>query len=34
MNPFRPHRNSAADYAMVAAAVVVCVLLVLWGLFG
>jgi hypothetical protein len=34
MNPFRPHRRSAADYVMVAAAVVVCIALVLWALFG
>lgn len=34
MNPFRPHRRSAADYVMVAAAIAVCVALVLWALFG
>jgi len=32
-NPFRPHRTSPADYAIVAAAVVVTLLLVLWA-FG
>jgi hypothetical protein len=34
MNPFRPHRRSPADYVMVAAAIAVCVALVLWALFG
>jgi hypothetical protein len=34
MNPFRPSRRSAADYVMVAAAIAVCVALVLWALFG
>lgn len=34
MNPFRQHRRSAADYVMVAAAVLACVLLVLWALFA
>jgi hypothetical protein len=34
MNPFRPHRRSAADYIMVAAAFVVVVALVLWAFFG
>lgn len=30
-NPFRPHRTSNADYLMVAAAIVIAVLLVLWA---
>lgn len=34
MNPFRQHHRSAADYVMVAAAVVACVVLVLWAFFG
>jgi hypothetical protein len=34
MNPFRPHRRSAADYVMVAAAFVVCVALVVWAVRG
>lgn len=34
MDPYRPHRRTPADYAMVAAAVVVCVLLLLWAFLG
>jgi hypothetical protein len=34
MNPFRPHRRSAADYVMVAAAFVVIALLIAWAIFG
>jgi len=34
LNPFRQHRRSPADYLMVAAAVLACVLLVLWAMFG
>jgi hypothetical protein len=35
MNPFRPRRGSrAADVAFVAAAIVVCLLLVAWAAFG
>lgn len=34
MNPFRPHRRSPADYVMVAAAILVCIALVAWALFG
>jgi hypothetical protein len=34
LNPFRQQRRSAADYVMVAGAVVVCVLLVLWAFLG
>ena len=34
LNPFRPQRRSAADYVMVAAAVVVVALLLAWALFG
>jgi ferric-dicitrate binding protein FerR (iron transport regulator) len=30
-NPFRPQRRSAVDYVMVAAAMVACLLLVLWA---
>jgi hypothetical protein len=33
-NPFRQQRRSAADYAMVIAAVVVVALLVLWAFLG
>jgi hypothetical protein len=33
-NPFRPRRRSAADYVMVAAALVVCAALVAWALLG
>jgi hypothetical protein len=34
LNPFRQQRRSPADYLMVAGAVLACVLLVLWALFG
>jgi len=34
LNPFRQQRRSAADYLMVAGAVLACVLLVLWALLG
>jgi hypothetical protein len=34
LNPFRQHRRSPADIVLVAAAVVVCVALVLWALLG
>lgn len=34
LNPFRQQRRSPADYLMVVGAVLVCVLLVLWALFG
>ena len=33
-NPFRQHRRSATDYALVLAAVVVCGLLVAWAAWG
>jgi hypothetical protein len=33
-NPFRAQRRSGADYVMVAAALVVCALLVAWAVFG
>ncbi len=33
-NPFRQHRRSAADYALVVAAIVVCALLVAWAALG
>ena len=33
-NPFRQHRRSNADYAIVAAAMIVIAALVLWALFG
>jgi hypothetical protein len=33
-NPFRQRRRSAADYLMVAAALAVCVALVLWAAVG
>jgi hypothetical protein len=34
LNPFRQARRAPADYLMVAVAVLVCVLLVAWALFG
>jgi hypothetical protein len=34
LNPFRQHRRTAADYLMVAGALVVCVALVLWAFLG
>jgi hypothetical protein len=34
MNPFRPHKKRASDYVMVAAAFVVCALLVAWAIHG
>jgi hypothetical protein len=33
-NPFRQTRRSPADYLMVAAALVVCLALVIWALAG
>lgn len=33
-NPFHQQRRSSADYLMVAAALVVCLALVLWALLG
>jgi hypothetical protein len=33
-NPFRQQRRSNADYLMVAAALVVCAVLVVWAIFG
>jgi hypothetical protein len=33
-NPFRQQRRSAADYVLVAAALIVCAALVGWALFG
>jgi hypothetical protein len=33
-NPFRPQRRSAADYVMVAAALVICLALVVWAILG
>lgn len=30
-NPYRPHRSSKADYALVGAALLVALLLVLWA---
>jgi hypothetical protein len=33
-DPHRPHRRTPADYVMVAAALAVCVALVLWAAFG
>jgi hypothetical protein len=33
-NPFRQGRRSAADYALVAAALLLCAALVAWALFG
>ena len=34
LNPFRQQRRSPADYLMVAGAVLACLLLILWALFG
>jgi hypothetical protein len=34
LNPFRQHRRSPADILLVAAALVVCLALVLWALLG
>jgi hypothetical protein len=34
LNPFRQHRRSPADVAMVVAAFVVVIALVAWALFG
>jgi hypothetical protein len=34
LNPFGHQGRSAADYVMVVAAVVACILLVAWALFG
>jgi len=34
LNPFRQQRRSPADYVLVAAAIVVTLLLVLWALLG
>lgn len=33
-NPYRPQKRRASDYLLVAAAVVVCIALVAWALFG
>jgi hypothetical protein len=33
-NPFRPRGRAAADYAMVAAAMIIVLALVLWALLG
>jgi hypothetical protein len=33
-NPFQQRRRSPADYLMVAAALVICVALVVWAAFG
>jgi hypothetical protein len=33
-NPHHPHRRTTADYVMVAAALVVCVALVVWAALG
>jgi hypothetical protein len=33
-NPFQQRRRSPADYAMVAAALIVCAALVIWAAFG
>jgi hypothetical protein len=33
-NPFRQHRRSAADYALVAAALVVVLALLAWAVWG
>jgi hypothetical protein len=34
LNPFRPSHRSPADYAMVIAAVLVCLALVAWAALG
>jgi hypothetical protein len=33
-NPYRPQKRRQSDYVLVAAAVVVCVALLVWALFG
>jgi hypothetical protein len=33
-NPHRQHRRTPADYVLVAAAILVCVLLLLWAFLG
>jgi hypothetical protein len=33
-NPFRKQKRSYADYLLVAAALVVCIALVAWAIFG
>jgi len=33
-NPHRPQKRTTADYVMVAAAMVVCLALVAWAVFG
>ncbi|MGK2948064.1 MAG: hypothetical protein ACSLFP_05795 [Acidimicrobiales bacterium] len=34
LNPFRPQRRTAADYLMVAGALLACVALVAWAFLG
>jgi hypothetical protein len=34
LNPFRQHKRSPADYVLVAAALLVCMALVLWAFLG
>jgi hypothetical protein len=34
MNPFRPQQRRPGDYVMVAAAFVVCIVLVAWAIHG
>jgi len=34
LNPYRPHRRSPADIVMVVCALLACLALVLWALFG
>jgi hypothetical protein len=34
MNPFRPHQRRPGDYVMMAAAFVVCLVLVAWAIHG
>jgi hypothetical protein len=34
MNPFRPHQRRPGDYVMVAAAFIVCAVLVAWAIHG
>lgn len=34
LNPYRPQKRRVADYIFVAAALVVCALLIVWAFFG
>jgi hypothetical protein len=34
LNPFRPQKRRVGDYVMVAAAIVICVAMVVWAIRG